>query len=192
MIVAETARLLLRHVNHEDLDMFAGLFGDPEVMRFSSGIKSREETRRWIEGCLEDYRAERWGYGLWAVILKETGRVIGFCGLTKFDDIDGQPEVEIGYRFARSFWGEGLCHRGSGCRTRLCVLSSRHAPVDFPYRGRQCRVSACRREDGHDIGEGDHEVGQAGRGSCHHNERIDGGSHIRELNSTRRAAPSVP
>ena len=107
MIVTETARLLLRHVDYNDLETFAALFADPEVMRFSLGRKSREETRRWIEGCLEDYRVDRWGYGLWAVILKDTGRVIGFCDLTKFHDIDGQPEVEIGYRFVRSFWGKG-------------------------------------------------------------------------------------
>ena len=34
--------------------------------------------------------------------------MIGYCGLTRFDDIDGQPEIEIGYRLARAFWGRGL------------------------------------------------------------------------------------
>jgi len=34
--------------------------------------------------------------------------VIGFCGLTRFDDVDGQPEIEIGYRLARAYWEQGL------------------------------------------------------------------------------------
>ena len=108
MMVAETERLLIRHVGHDDIDAFAELFGDPEVMRFSSGTKSRDETLRWIEGCLLDYQPERWGYGLWAVVFKGTGQVIGFCGLTRYDDLDGQQEVEIGYRFARRSWGQGF------------------------------------------------------------------------------------
>lgn len=108
MIVTETDRLLLRHVNQDDLDAFAALFADPEVMRFSLGNKSREETLRWIGGCLEDYQPERWGFGLWAVILKSTGQVMGFCGLSKFDDIGGQCEVEVGYRLARPYWGKGF------------------------------------------------------------------------------------
>lgn len=49
-----------------------------------------------------------WGFGPWAVVHKSDRRVTGFCGLTRFDDIDGQPEIEIGYRLARAFWGRGL------------------------------------------------------------------------------------
>lgn len=107
MIIAETDRLLLREFTLGDLDDMAALFADPEVMRFSLGTKSREESERWIKGCLEDYAPERWGFGLWAVVVKERGDFAGFCGLTRFDDIDGRPEVEIGYRLARRFWGRG-------------------------------------------------------------------------------------
>jgi RimJ/RimL family protein N-acetyltransferase len=108
MIVLETDRLILRHVALSDLDSLASLFADPEVMRFSLGTQTREYTQRWIEGCLQDYQPDRWGFGLWAVVQKSTGQLIGFCGLTKFDDVDGQPEVEIGYRFAKAHWGQGF------------------------------------------------------------------------------------
>jgi ribosomal-protein-alanine N-acetyltransferase len=108
MIILETSRLILRHVTRADLDPLAALFADPDVMRFSRGPESREHTQRWIEGCIQDYQPDRWGFGLWGVVLKSTGQLIGFCGLTKFDDVDGQPEVEIGYRFAKAHWGQGL------------------------------------------------------------------------------------
>lgn len=108
MIVTETDRLHLRHFCMDDLDVVSRILSDPEVMHYSTGLYSVEQTRRWIEGCLEDYTPERWGFGLWGVIVKETGELIGYCGLTQFDDIDGRPEVEIGYRLARSHWGQGI------------------------------------------------------------------------------------
>lgn len=108
MIVFETARLILRHVTIDDLDPLAALFADPEVMRFSLGTISREDAQRWIEGCLQDYQPDRWGFGLWAVVLRTTSQLIGFCGLTKFADVDGQSEVEIGYRLAKAHWGQGF------------------------------------------------------------------------------------
>jgi RimJ/RimL family protein N-acetyltransferase len=108
MIITETERLILREFTIGDLDDMAALFADPEVMRFSLGTKSREQTERWIRGCQEDYSPERWGFGLWAVVLEQSSDLIGFCGLSRFDDIDGQPEVEVGYRLARRFWGQGL------------------------------------------------------------------------------------
>jgi RimJ/RimL family protein N-acetyltransferase len=108
MIVTETRRLLLREFTSGDLDEMAAIFADPEVMRFSLGTKTREQTRRWIEGCRQDYSPERWGFGLWAVALKATGDLAGYCGLTQFEDVDGRREVEIGFRLAPRFWGQGL------------------------------------------------------------------------------------
>jgi RimJ/RimL family protein N-acetyltransferase len=107
MVIVEGQRLFLRHFHVADLDAMADLFGDPEVMRFGPGPQSRDWVQRWLRGCLEDYY-QKWGFGLWAVVHKPDRRVIGFCGLTRFDDIDGRPEIEIGYRLARAFWGRGL------------------------------------------------------------------------------------
>jgi RimJ/RimL family protein N-acetyltransferase len=123
MIIAETERLILREFTLDDLDDMAALFADPEVMRFSLGTKSREQTERWIKGCQEDYSPERWGFGLWAVVLKEGGDLIGFCGLSRFDDIDGRPEVEVGYRLARRFWGQGFATEAA-LATRDCAFQT--------------------------------------------------------------------
>jgi RimJ/RimL family protein N-acetyltransferase len=109
MTIAETDRLLLRTFGLADLDELAPIMADPEVMRFSdSGAWSRERTVRFLRGCIEDYSEDRWGFGLWAVVHRADGHVIGYCGLSRFDDVDGVPEVELGFRLSRDYWGMGL------------------------------------------------------------------------------------
>jgi RimJ/RimL family protein N-acetyltransferase len=107
MIIAETERLLLRPFHAVDDEAMLRIFGDPEVMRFGSGTKDLPWIRDWLVRCLADYHA-RWGFGLWAVVHKSQGAVIGYSGLSRFADVGGQPETEIGYRLARDFWGQGL------------------------------------------------------------------------------------
>ncbi len=107
MLIAEAERLFLRNFHSADLEAMAVVFGDPEVMRFGRGPQPKEWVRDWLRRCLEDYH-QKWGFGLWAVVSKAERLVIGFCGLTHYDDLGGQPEIEIGYRLARAFWGRGL------------------------------------------------------------------------------------
>ena len=107
MLIAKTERLFLRHFHVADLDAMADVFGDPEVMRFGRGPQPKEWVQEWLQRCQEDYY-RKWGFGQWAVVRKSDCWVIGFCGLTRFDDVDGKPEIEIGYRLARAFWGRGL------------------------------------------------------------------------------------
>jgi len=106
MKILETERLVLRGFESADIDPMAELFADAEVMRFSGGMKSREETRKWLEECQKNY--SNFGFGLWATVKKEEQKVIGYCGLSFFSDICGQKEVEVGYRLARSEWGFGF------------------------------------------------------------------------------------
>ena len=81
------------------------VFGDAEVMRFGCGPQSVEWVRARIEQLI-DYYAQR-GFGHWAVELKDSHQVIGFCGLARFEDINGGPEIEVGYRLAKAYWGLG-------------------------------------------------------------------------------------
>jgi RimJ/RimL family protein N-acetyltransferase len=55
---------------------------------------------------LEDYA--KWGFGLWAVVEKPSRAVIGYCGLSRFADVGGRAETEVGYRLARAHWGKGF------------------------------------------------------------------------------------
>lgn len=105
MIVAETPRLVLRRFTPADLDFLAALFADPEVMRFSLGVRDREVSRLWLENVIASYADNGWGH--WAVVTRDDGRLIGFCGLWTVD-VDGRDEVELAYRLTPSSWGRGL------------------------------------------------------------------------------------
>jgi ribosomal-protein-alanine N-acetyltransferase len=103
--VAETERLLLREFRAEDTDAMGAVFGDPEVMRFGRGVQDAAWVADWIRRQRENYRAQ--GYGLWAVVEKDAVAPVGYCGLTRYPNILGRPEIEVGYRLARSRWGRG-------------------------------------------------------------------------------------
>ncbi len=112
MIVLETARLTLRHLEPGDLDALAGIQADPEVMRFfPSGPRSRELTGQDLDRCIA-VQAEH-GFSLWATVDRADGRLIGRCGLLP-QSLGGVQEVEIAYLIARSHWGLGLASEAAG------------------------------------------------------------------------------
>lgn len=106
MIIVETERLILRHFHAFDGEAMDRVFGDAEVMRFGPGVRTQQWVRDWLRGCSEDYY-QKLGFGPWAVVEKNRRAVIGYCGLFHFPAVAGRPEVEIGYRLARPFWGRG-------------------------------------------------------------------------------------
>jgi RimJ/RimL family protein N-acetyltransferase len=61
--------------------------------------------RQWVQSNLD--HQDRHGYGLFSVILKSNGELVGDCGLEHME-VDGSPEVEIGYDFRSTYWGQGL------------------------------------------------------------------------------------
>lgn len=102
-----TKRLTLRYFDlADDQALHEAVFSDSEVMRFGDGPQSLEWTRAWIQTCQHDYY-ESQGYGPYAVIERNSELLIGYCGLFYFPDVNEQPEIEIGYRLARSAWGQG-------------------------------------------------------------------------------------
>lgn len=113
--VLETSRLALRHLTLDDVDDLLGIFSDPEAMRYYPGTKGREETIEWIKWNLSSYRDH--GFGLWAVIRKDTGGFAGQCGLVMQRNVDGRDEVEIGYSFLRGQWNRGFATEAAiACR----------------------------------------------------------------------------
>lgn len=106
MIVVETERLLLRNFHLFDVEALQRIFGDPDVMRFGPGVQMTPWIQKWLQECLENYY-HNWGFGPWAVVEKSRHEVIGYCGLFYFPDLASQPEIEVGYRLARSVWGHG-------------------------------------------------------------------------------------
>ncbi len=106
MVVASTPRTFLRQFVTADASVMMAVFSDPDVMRFGPGPQSLEWVQAWVQRQNEKY--DRLGFGLWAVVLRDCETVVGFCGLSRFEDINGRPEVEVGYRLAKQYWGRGL------------------------------------------------------------------------------------
>jgi [ribosomal protein S5]-alanine N-acetyltransferase len=105
--ILETDRLILRHLEREDLDGLFALYRDPEIRRyFPEGTLTLEETREELEWFLHGH-PERPELGLWATVDKRTGRFIGRCGLLPWT-IEGRAEVEVAYLLSRESWGQGL------------------------------------------------------------------------------------
>jgi len=106
MTELETDRLLLRPYSMDDLDFFASLWADPEVVRFiGEGVtRNRNEAEERLKRIIAGYES---GYGLLAAWYKAEKRLAGHVGLLT-QKVDGENEIEIGYWLARNFWGEGL------------------------------------------------------------------------------------
>ena len=105
MLIAATQRLFLRLFTPADEPALTHLFADPAVIRFGDGPRPPEGVRGWLGDTLESYA--RRGYGPWALVEKVSGETIGYCGLFHYADVNGRPEIEIGYRLARAWWGRG-------------------------------------------------------------------------------------
>ncbi len=101
----ETERLLLREYTPDDFDALYEIMSDPETMAHYPAPYDASQTRRWIDRNLENYA--HYGFGLWAVVLKETGEFIGDCGLT-LQNIDEEMLPEIGYHIHRKYWQRGF------------------------------------------------------------------------------------
>lgn len=102
----QTPRLLLRPWRDEDLAPYAALNADPEVMRHFPALLSREESDAQAERIRANFEARGWG--LWAVEVKGGAPFIGFVGLAVPGfEAPFMPATEIGWRLARSAWGQG-------------------------------------------------------------------------------------
>ena len=115
----QTERLRLRLFTLADVQIMFELNSDPEIIKYAEATPARDlqEARQRLEqGPLADY--EKYGYGRFAVELKETGNVIGFCGIKYLPEID-LPEV--GYRYLKEYWGRGIGTEAA----RVCVEFAR-------------------------------------------------------------------
>ena len=83
----------------DDFDALYEIMSDAETMQHYPAPFDEARTVRWIEWNLENYA--RHGFGLWAVVLKETAEFIGDCGIT-IQNIDGEKLPEIGYHINKN------------------------------------------------------------------------------------------
>jgi RimJ/RimL family protein N-acetyltransferase len=114
MTILRTERLDLRELTLDDTDALLAIFGDREAMAYYPSTKDRSATEAWIAWARDSYA--RNGFGLWAVVLRAEGRVIGDCG-PMLQPVDGVLVPEVGYHVVRSEWGRGYAtEAASACR----------------------------------------------------------------------------
>ena len=138
VIILETSRLQLREFVPDDVNALARVLSDPQTMRYYPAPYDRTGVADWISRNRWRYQTE--GHGLWAVILKSTGELIGDCGLIH-QMVDGIEETEIGYHVRRDYWGQGLATEAArACRDygfahlRVERLISLIRPENLPSR----------------------------------------------------------
>ena len=105
---------MLRHFQESDLDAWARIVCDPEVMRYVGGAAlDRDQAWRSLGYILGHWRLR--GFGLWAVEERASGALVGRIGLYR---PEGWPGLEVGWLVARERWGEGFATEGGAAAIR--------------------------------------------------------------------------
>lgn len=112
MIITE--RLMLREMEDADFDALYAVLADSDIMQHYPYVFDETRVRNWITRNQERYRRD--GFGLWAVCLRDTGEMIGDCGLT-LQPIEGEMLPEIGYHIRRDMQRRGYAREAS-CAVR--------------------------------------------------------------------------
>ena len=127
-MILETERLYLREMNQSDFDSLCSILQDEDTMYAYEGAFSDDEVQEWLDKQI--FRYQKWNFGLWAVILKETNEMIGQCGLTMqpWKDTEG---LEIGYLLARPYWHKGYAiEAAKACKTYAFeILKADEPPI---------------------------------------------------------------
>lgn len=113
-IILETERLWLRELEQADFSDLCKIHQDPITMKAYEHAFSDEEVQQWLNKNFARYQSD--GAGLWAVVLKQTGQMIGECGLT-WQLVQERLVLEVGYLFNRHFWHHGYATEAArACR----------------------------------------------------------------------------
>ena len=118
----ETDRLYIRPFAAPDIRAYARIVADPEVMRYigDGRTHSCREARAYVEGCMA--KQAELGFSRYAVALKDSGRLIGFCGYAHFNG-----DLDFGWRLERRSW-----RKGYGTEAASAVLRYGLEVLQFP------------------------------------------------------------
>jgi ribosomal-protein-alanine N-acetyltransferase len=116
MTIIETPRLLLRDLTDADHEALYEMYQDPRMNRFLGGPPPpRDAYWQQVRETWPAYYA-RHGFGLWATVRREDGRLIGRCGLLS-QEVEGERRVEVAYALGTEFWGRGYATEAArACR----------------------------------------------------------------------------
>lgn len=107
-----TERLRMRAFRRSDIDDYAALYSDPEIVRYSGGGGTQpwDRSRSWRHMAFLLGHWQLGGSGMWAVEHGETGAFLGVIG---FAEPEGWPGFELAWTLARRWWGNGYATEGA-------------------------------------------------------------------------------
>jgi len=126
MVYIETPRLILRDWKEEDIQLFAGMNNNPDVMRYFLNPLSEEESFNFYTRIRKEF--SDYGYGLYALEEKETGTFIGYTGFHHIPfEVDSAPGIEIGWRINNAYWNRGYA-------TEAALACLQYAKERLPFK----------------------------------------------------------
>ena len=131
--ILETSRLFLREMNIDDFDALYKVLADRDIMQHYPYTFDEKRVSDWIERNMNRYYDN--GFGLWAVCLKDTGEMIGDCGLT-LQNIEGEMLPEIGYHIRADHQRKGYAKEAAAA-----VRDWAFANTDYPALYSYCKYT---------------------------------------------------
>ena len=128
-MILETERLILREMDQNDFNSLYAVLADSDIMEHYPYTFDEVRVRNWITRNMERYSKD--GFGLWAVVLKETGEMIGDCGIT-MQPIHGQWLPEIGYHIRKDQQRKGYASEAAAACIRY-VFENYDFPAVYSY-----------------------------------------------------------
>ena len=132
-IILKTDRLFLREMTMDDFDALYKVLADRNIMQHYPYTFDEKRVSDWIERNMNRYK--EYGFGLWAVCLKETGEMIGDCGLT-LQNIEGEMLPEIGYHIRADHQRKGYAKEAAAA-----VRDWAFANTDYPALYSYCKYT---------------------------------------------------
>jgi len=116
MATLESDRLTLRMLRESDIDAYAEMCGDPEVMRYIGDGQPLARPMAWRNLAMMVGHWALRGYGPWAAEERASGVLVGRIG---FWNPDGWPGFELGWTLRRAYWGRGYATEGARAALRF-------------------------------------------------------------------------
>ena len=128
-MILETDRLILRELTGSDFAALYAVLADSDVSRHYPYTFDEARVQNWIARNRQRYQTD--GFGLWAVVRKDTGELIGDCGLT-IQNIHGQPLPEVGYHIRKDHWRQGYGSEAAAACVRWAFEHTQY-PAVYSY-----------------------------------------------------------
>ena len=119
--ILTTDRLILREYTPDDFDGLYAILSDPEIMKHYPKPYDANGTLRWLNWSFDNY--QKYGFGLWAIELRESGEFLGDCGIT-MQNIDGEMLPEIGYHIHKKHWRQGYAKEAASAVRDWCFQNT--------------------------------------------------------------------